>query len=221
LPSRNDPNNDLDAASPYLYPRNPCGRGYLVEATPEGFAGLRLPQLEDPGDPLTAARLADSSIARWQRLPLPWSTGWVNYSWYPRIAFLGVVPCADEFEDPPLETAAASARRRDGRAAPPARHARALELPGAAAAGPAHGRLIALWRCLVLYQSTKRETQARAAWMSAKGRREGGAVLDVEREHAGEDATDARPCCCFTPRRMSCITARASRPATAASSGAS
>ena len=38
---------------------------------------------------------------------------------------------------------------------------------------------------------------------------------------ACKDATDARPCCCFTLRRMSGITARASRPAMAASSSAS
>jgi len=34
-------------------------------------------------------------------------------------------------------------------------------------------------------------------------------------------ATDARPCNCFTLRRMSCITARASRSASAASNFAS
>lgn len=100
---KNQSDIDLDAASPYLYPRNPCGRGYLVEPSHEGLAGMLLPQLEDPSDPLTPARLAESSIEHWQRLPLPWSTGWVHHTWYPRIAFFGVVPISESFDRPPLE----------------------------------------------------------------------------------------------------------------------
>jgi hypothetical protein len=100
---KNDPDVDLEAASPYLYPRNPCGRGYLVEPSHEGLAGMLLPQLEDPSDLLTPARLAESSIEHWQRLPLPWSTGWVNHTWYPRIAFVGVIPISESFDRPPLE----------------------------------------------------------------------------------------------------------------------
>ncbi len=36
-------------------------------------------------------------------MPLPQSTGWVDYSWYPRVAFFGVVPIVDCFDEPPLE----------------------------------------------------------------------------------------------------------------------
>lgn len=94
---------DLDAASPWIYPRNPAGRGYLVEPTAEAVDALALPQLEDPDDLLTPERLVAGSIDRWHRMPLPQATGWVDYSWYPRIAFLGVVPIVDFFPDPPLE----------------------------------------------------------------------------------------------------------------------
>lgn len=94
---------DLDAASPYLYPRNPVGRGYLIEATRDAVERLALPALEDPDDLLTPARIVAEDPLLWHRMPLPQSTGWVDYSWYPRVAFLGVVPIVDCFDEPPLE----------------------------------------------------------------------------------------------------------------------
>lgn len=94
---------DLDAASPFLYPRNPVGRGYLIEATAPALERLSLPLLEDPLDPLTPARLAANDPLLWHRMPLPQSTGWIDYSWYPRVAFLGVVPIVDWFDEPPIE----------------------------------------------------------------------------------------------------------------------
>jgi hypothetical protein len=94
---------DLDAASPFLYPRNPVGRGYLVEVNAAAIERLALPLLEDPLDPLTPTRLAAGDPLLWHRMPLPQSTGWVDYSWYPRVAFLGVVPIVDWFDEPPLE----------------------------------------------------------------------------------------------------------------------
>jgi hypothetical protein len=94
---------DLDAASPFLYPRNPAGRGYLIEATPEAIERLSLPLLEDPQDLLTPERIVARKIERWHRMPLPQSTHWVDYGWYPRVAFFGVVPIVDWFDEPPLE----------------------------------------------------------------------------------------------------------------------
>mgnify|MGYP002777757899 CR=1 FL=1 len=107
---------DLDAASPFLYPRNPCGRGYLVEPTAEAVELLELPQLEDPTDLLTPARLAAGWIDQWHRMPLPQSTGWIDYGWYPRVAFFGIVPVVDYFDEPPLEVerGLAPAFLRDG-----------------------------------------------------------------------------------------------------------
>jgi hypothetical protein len=36
-------------------------------------------------------------------MPLPWATGWIDYAWYPRVAYLGVVPIVEYFDEPPLE----------------------------------------------------------------------------------------------------------------------
>lgn len=94
---------DLDAASPFRYPRNPAGRGYLVELEPGTRAELPLPQLEDPRDLLTPERLLCDWIDNWHRMPLPWATGWINYNWYPRIAFAGLVPIVEFFDEPPIE----------------------------------------------------------------------------------------------------------------------
>lgn len=108
-PVRDDPrfhgmtDEQYDAASPYLYPRNPCGRGYLIEATREAVEALEPPQLEDPADPLTPRRLAVQDCLQWYRMPLPQGTGWIDYDWYPRIAFLGVVPICARFDAPPAE----------------------------------------------------------------------------------------------------------------------
>lgn len=93
----------LASSSPYLYPRNPCGRGYLIEATRDAVERLSLPQLEDPQDPLTPTRLAVGDPQRWYKMPLPQGTGWMDYGWYPRSAFFGVVPICERFDAPPAE----------------------------------------------------------------------------------------------------------------------
>jgi hypothetical protein len=94
---------DLEAASPYIYPRNPVGRGYLIEKTTAAVHALQLPQLEDPTDLLTPQRIVAGTPEQWHRMPLPRATGWVDYAWYPRIAFFGVVPVVECFDEPPLE----------------------------------------------------------------------------------------------------------------------
>src|SRR5690606_18095220 len=108
-PIRDDPRlygmtlAEADAASPYLYPRNPCGRGYLIEPTREAVEQLELPLIEDPADLLTSDRLAVHDFRQWYRMPLPRGTDWIDYGWYPRIAFFGVVPISERFDDPPAE----------------------------------------------------------------------------------------------------------------------
>lgn len=72
---------------PGLYPRNPFGKGYLVEPGP--IAGLELPNLEDPGDLLTPDRIAAGDPARWYEQPLPWCFDWVSIAMFPRQLFLG------------------------------------------------------------------------------------------------------------------------------------
>jgi len=83
---------DLDLASPYVYPRNSCGRGYLIEPDPEAVDALVLPNLEDPDDVLSAHRLPVRDPLRWPAMPMPQATDWLGYGWFPRIAYFGMTP---------------------------------------------------------------------------------------------------------------------------------
>lgn len=67
---------------PGMYPRNPFGRGYLVEhgEVPKLFA----PCLEDPSDLITPERLIIRDPAAWWRQPLPWCLDWTNLVMFPR-----------------------------------------------------------------------------------------------------------------------------------------
>ncbi len=86
--------NLLDAMLPHpgIYPRNPAGRGYAVTGNREHVEGLALPNIENPRDALTPARLVSGAPENWWRQPLPWCCDWFDASWYPRSAHLGGVP---------------------------------------------------------------------------------------------------------------------------------
>jgi hypothetical protein len=86
-----------------VYPRNPVGVGYLIDAGPEAVERLVLPNLEDPEDPLTADRVVLGDPDRWPILPLPQATEWMHYEWFPRVAFLGLIPDHDPSVGPPAE----------------------------------------------------------------------------------------------------------------------
>jgi hypothetical protein len=79
----------LKFATVAAYPRNPVGKGYLLEERP-GLEGLELPTVEDPDDPLTPGRLFVGHPDAWTRQPLPAGLSWVNYGWFPRSAFAGL-----------------------------------------------------------------------------------------------------------------------------------
>mgnify|MGYP001085752043 CR=1 FL=1 len=83
---------DLDAVSLFRYPRNPAGRGYLVESSRTGLEQLELPNLEDPWDRITPDRYAAVQPGYWPLMPPSRSTGWVHYEWFPRCAWFGIVP---------------------------------------------------------------------------------------------------------------------------------
>jgi hypothetical protein len=87
-------------ASPYIYPRNPVGRGYVVEKTHEAIDGLALPNFEDPQNLLTPERLVVGEPGRWPVQPLPAGFGCMDYGVFPRIAWLGQVPDFDASLDP-------------------------------------------------------------------------------------------------------------------------
>jgi hypothetical protein len=96
-------NWDLSQASPFLYPRNPFGSGYLVEASTDGLERLVLPNLEDPLDPLTPERIAAGEPGNWVKMPLPHCTDWVDYCCFPRIAYAGLVPLTEPDVGVPAE----------------------------------------------------------------------------------------------------------------------
>ena len=77
-------------ASPYRYPRNPFGRGYLVEVSRASFDQFQLPQLEEPTGRLHPEQLAAGAPDQWPRMPLPWTLGWQEPSLFPRCACAGL-----------------------------------------------------------------------------------------------------------------------------------
>jgi hypothetical protein len=95
---------DVENASPYLYPRNHVGRGYLIDATPEAVEAVQLPNLEDPDNLLTQDRLAVGSVDNWPAMPLPAVFGWVHPAWFPRLVLAGIPYGAPGFAGEAEET---------------------------------------------------------------------------------------------------------------------
>jgi hypothetical protein len=88
------PANVLDALAPHpgIYPRNPAGRGYAVADNRAHIDGLALPNVENPRDALTPARVVTGTPENWWRQPMPWGCDWFDATWYPRSVHLGGVP---------------------------------------------------------------------------------------------------------------------------------
>lgn len=86
------PELQLDTFSDSHYPRNPTGRGFLIELTRKSSEGMLLPNLEFPFDPVTPERLAVGNSKNWMAAPLPATFDWIDPSWFPRIAYLGLTP---------------------------------------------------------------------------------------------------------------------------------
>lgn len=82
----------LASASPWRYPRNRGGRGYLVEKDPESIETLSLPNLEDPRDLLTPERLIVNDPWHWPLQPLPASLDWLEHGAFPRLGWFGETP---------------------------------------------------------------------------------------------------------------------------------
>jgi len=91
----------LKVDHPGLYPRNPFGKGYLVQTG--DVPGMEMPNLEDPADLLTAERLIVGDPRLWYRQPLPWCLDWVHPAMFPRKLLL--LPGADAWYPGPDDEA--------------------------------------------------------------------------------------------------------------------
>lgn len=86
--------------SPFIYPRNAAGRGYLMEKTPQAVDALKLPNIEDPYDPISKRDIEVKNVRRWPHMPLPWGTNWLHPSFFPRIAYMGAARQFDPLPGP-------------------------------------------------------------------------------------------------------------------------
>ncbi len=98
--------NDQD--HPGLYPRNPFGKGYLVE--PGEVPDMEMPNLEEPADLLTPERLIIRDPKLWYRQPLPWCFDWVHPITFPRYVFM--FPEMDPWYPGPEDERIPEVRRR-------------------------------------------------------------------------------------------------------------
>lgn len=74
----------------YAYPRNPDGRGYLLEASDAALAATSLPNIEDPAHPITLRNVVRQDPRSWPLAPLPVGTGWLSYTAFPRSLWGGM-----------------------------------------------------------------------------------------------------------------------------------
>lgn len=76
----------------YAYSRNPVGKGYLIEPTNDAIEACRLPNFEDPRQPLTPDNVARWDFMRWPAGPIVAATGWLSHNYFPRSVQLGMPP---------------------------------------------------------------------------------------------------------------------------------
>jgi hypothetical protein len=100
-----DPSIDISGASPFAYPRNFAGVGYLIEPTPAAVERLVLPNLEDPLDRLSPSHLAVGDPMRWPLMPMPHAFDWVDPGTFPRLAYMGIVHDHEPVQGPIAEVA--------------------------------------------------------------------------------------------------------------------
>lgn len=76
----------------YGYPRNPMGKGYLLEPTAEAIDACRLPNLEEPRQLLRPDTIVRGHFMRWPTGPLVAATGWLSHNFFPRTVQLSLPP---------------------------------------------------------------------------------------------------------------------------------
>ncbi|HXJ18756.1 MAG TPA: DUF2169 domain-containing protein [Polyangia bacterium] len=92
----------VETQSLYAYPRNPFGKGYLIEASPAAIDACRLPRLEYGWSRVTPENVVRTHFVTWPLAPIPAGLSWLGYTAFPRSAQLGLpAPLYDEAKVPP------------------------------------------------------------------------------------------------------------------------
>ncbi len=81
-----------DKGDELVYPRNPVGKGFVVQASREELASLVLPNLENPAKILTPETLSLKSFEHWVEAPEPWALGYTSRNFHPRVRLAGLPP---------------------------------------------------------------------------------------------------------------------------------
>lgn len=81
-----------DDGVPYVYPKNPVGKGFVVKSTPASLQDLALPNLEDPAKLLTPQNLVLGRFDKWKEGPVPVAFGFQNKNFHPRFTLAGLPP---------------------------------------------------------------------------------------------------------------------------------
>ena len=95
---------DLDRQTPFHYPRNRSGRGYLIDLDETAAAAIDVPNLDFAFDPVTPERLAVGHPKLWTRGPLPAALDWQPGTAFPRCGYLGMAPFPEGFQGEVIES---------------------------------------------------------------------------------------------------------------------
>jgi hypothetical protein len=94
------------------YPRNAAGRGFHVDLERERLEGARLPNLEDPEDPVTPDRLLARGPLDWLDRPMAACYSPIDILAFPRAAFV-LAPAFDPPARPVREVALGALQQED------------------------------------------------------------------------------------------------------------
>ena len=86
--------------SEFSYPRNPAGKGYVVD--PESAVGTPWPNLELPDQRLRLETVV-APVDAWGERPYPICFDWFPHAFFPRVAFFGEIPMTTDGEVPQRE----------------------------------------------------------------------------------------------------------------------
>jgi len=83
---------ESDHRCQFPYPRNVLGKGFAISNVKAAISGLELPNIEDPNDLLTPAKVCCGDIRNWAKQILPTGFGWYSKFSHPRAGWAGILP---------------------------------------------------------------------------------------------------------------------------------